>query len=237
VGADELPIYAMTVGEYDMSTLVHEFTHDMDKRWQNDANTHMAFDRKAVCSPNLMDFQLAGSPFQYNGANGAQNKKDFVSGYAAGLNNAGQDYRQWEDAAESITAYMLLPEYFRSLAAASTVAKAKYDYIKSNLFGGKEFENPDFAGRTSFPWLVNTTGDLSAYNLDRFDIQDIRVLGAAKAYTVTFPAGKSQVVLDFMPLNETLAEAAETATLNIESSSTYQALVPRTATITITNDD
>ena len=238
LSANDIPIYAMTFGGYNVATLVHEFTHDMDKRWETDPVTHMVVDRKTYCSVNFMDFQLANTPFQYSGANGAQSTKDFVSGYVAGLINAGQDYRSFEDAAESVTAYMLLPEYFRSLIGASTVLKAKYDYIKNNFFAGKEFENPDLAAKTSFAWLQSTTGDIRSLNLDRFEIQDIQVKGAAaKTFAVTFPAGKTQVVLDFLPLNETLVESAEAATLSVPSSSLYQAMAPVSATITIANDD
>jgi hypothetical protein len=238
IPANDLPVYALSFSSVLWLTLVHEFTHDLDKRWENDAQNNMALDRKSYCSTNLMDFQLSGTPFVFTGMPGTQNPKDYVSGYAAGLTNAGQDYRDFEDVAESVTAYVLLPEYFRYHAGFSAALKARYDYIKNNIFKGKEFSNLNLISMTSFPWLPATTGNVDLLGPERFVPGDIVVKGsAARKFSAIFPAGKSQVRIEFLPLDETLVEPAEKATLSIAGSTAFQTVSPANASITINNDD
>lgn len=44
-----------------------------------------------------------------------------------------------EDFAETIVAYVVSPKEFRGLAAQYPILKQKYDFMKTNIFGGKEF--------------------------------------------------------------------------------------------------
>jgi hypothetical protein len=164
IGADELPVdLGIQSSCAYATTLVHEFAHDLDKFFYFDgANSYMnrQFDRLAACSANLFDFAKSGHPFTYDGGNGMQNPAEYVSGYAAGLSNEGtQDYRGWEDAAETVTAYILFPEYFRRMAGANAKLQARYDYVKTQLFGGVEFEN-----RALAPEAKNLTRPASAMN-------------------------------------------------------------------------
>ncbi len=157
------------------STLIHEFVHDLDATFASWAPMHAQYDRRTLCSPTLIDFQQSGTPFVFTGANGSQRLADFVSEYAAGLSNPGQDYRPIEDAAETVTAYILLPEYFRLRAAGSTSLRAKYDYIKARMFGGVEFQNPNLVVASNYV-TPSTVQQWSLVNEVRtFRITDIRV--------------------------------------------------------------
>ncbi|MCF7906168.1 hypothetical protein K9L63_03205 [Candidatus Gracilibacteria bacterium] len=57
---------------------------------------------------------------------------DFVSGYAA--------TNPFEDFAESFLMYRLHGEIFRAQAQKSDILKQKYDFLKNNVFDGKEFQ-------------------------------------------------------------------------------------------------
>jgi hypothetical protein len=158
-----------------VDVLMHEFVHDIDQRYQNSTNQHKQYDRADSCSTHYMNFNLPGTPFVYSGENGGQNPDDYVSGYASGLTNASQDYRQWEEAAETVTTYVLFPEYFRSRAANSVALQAKYDYVRDNLFGGNEFENPAFSEEDPFEWYSNTNVLCREFGVTEFRLSDISV--------------------------------------------------------------
>ncbi len=102
--------------------LVHEFTHWLDNR----LNYPVSF-----CTGKSFNLTKSDSPFNNVSSN---NQSDFVSRYA--MTNP------IEDAAESVTSYIVYPEYFRMKAERRPVLKIKYDYIKNNLFNGYEFSNP-----------------------------------------------------------------------------------------------
>jgi hypothetical protein len=157
-------------------TVLHEFIHDMDTFWEFDSGmTQRIYDRHDVCTGEFMNFDYLGSgPFQYNGVCGEQDQADYVSEYAAGLYVSGQCYRPTEDAAESVEAYIMVPEYFRYRAQNSTILQAKYDYIKNNLFNGVEFSNLQLVGETNY--IV--PGVLSSFHyknthLEKFVLHDI----------------------------------------------------------------
>ncbi len=176
ITADEYPLnggHSSTMSY--ASTLIHEFVHDLDYRWNNWAPMHAQYDRRTVCSPNFVNFQVAGSPFMFTGGNGNQTPGDFVSEYAAGLSNQNKDYRSWEDVAESVTAYIVLPEYFRLRAASSATLQAKYDYIRNNMFGGVEFENPHLTIPANYVFPTTTSNWNGVNDVQRFRITDIRV--------------------------------------------------------------
>jgi hypothetical protein len=140
ISATELPVdpsLQSTCGFY--SVLVHEFVHDLDGQF-GDFN-HRQFDRRTVCSANLFDFLRPGTPFSFSGTPGTQNLAEFVSTYASGLPQPNQAYFSWEDGAETVTAYIMFPGFFRARAAQNARLQAKYDYVRTNLFGGVEFRN------------------------------------------------------------------------------------------------
>jgi hypothetical protein len=74
--------------------------------------------------------------------------KDFVTVYAAGLNKNWGNFDPKcvgkvipvEDFAESFTVYVMAGKDFRSATQKSTILKEKYDWLKTNVFGGVEYD-------------------------------------------------------------------------------------------------
>jgi len=165
------------------ATVVHEFVHDLDTAFDyEESPMHRQYDRKTYCGPNLMNFGQAGDPFEYGGVPGAQSIADYVSYYASGLNNNDLAYRNTEDAAESVTAYILVPEQFRKRMANSAVLSRKYAYIRDRLFNGTEFRNPGLSATADYV-VPATIGEFyTANHLPMFVITDIQTLprGPAK---------------------------------------------------------
>ena len=175
ITADELPVEGNGIANtcsY-VATLVHEFTHDTDLSLNN-SYTNMQYDRLAHCSSELMDFAKTNSPFLQNVQAGTQNRAEYITDYAAGLNSQTQDYRYWEDAAETVTAYMVFPEYFRSKAALNVKLKARYDYVKTEIFGGVEFRNLALENQTIMDADANTAAAL-CFHVKEFRLDDIIV--------------------------------------------------------------
>jgi len=72
---------------------------------------------------------------------------DFVSGYAA--------TNVFEDFAESYAYYILHNKNFRSLALKNAVLRAKYDFLKTRVFGGKTFDTGFFTPSIfTRPWDI-----------------------------------------------------------------------------------
>jgi hypothetical protein len=172
--ADELPVdtFMPSTCGY-VATLVHEFAHDIDA-WLLGSGLNKQFDRTTHCSPTMGDFYPQGTPFEFSGAWGTQNPADFVSGYAAGLTNEAQDYRAWEDVAESVTSYILFPDYFRARAQASTRLAAKYALLRDRVFGGAEFTNGTTATLDPQQMVGTTNSMCRDQNIEQFRVEDIR---------------------------------------------------------------
>ncbi len=73
---------------------------------------------------------------------------------------------------------------------------------------------------------------------------DYTLTGAGVSYasgtgvgTVTIPAGQAQVFLSLTPVNDTVAERSESATLTLQSGAGYASGVPGSATLLIADDD
>lgn len=87
-------------------------------------------------------------------------RSDFISGYA--LTNC------FEDFAESYLFYRMHGEKFRFLAQSSEKLQAKYDFLKEEVFGGKEFQVGKQVAENFDPLLWDATrldisqGDLVA---------------------------------------------------------------------------
>jgi hypothetical protein len=137
------------------------------------------YPRSELCSSNFVNFQEPGTPFTFGGVPGSQDRADFVSEYASGLSNPAQDYRSWEDAAESVTAYIVTPEYFRTRMQGSASLAQKYAYIRERMFGGAEFENPAHAGISSFAFPPTMPSFQLVNPLPTFVITNIRVIASA----------------------------------------------------------
>jgi hypothetical protein len=179
IGAQEYPIDPSIPNTcYYQAVLVHEIVHDLDQQYHSGEGSWMerGFPRTQHCSPNLVNFLKPGHPFVYTGINGQQNPALFVSGYAAGLTNEFKDYRPWEDIAETVTAYMVFPEYFRVRAQANAGLRAKYEYVKNNMFGGTEFQNTNLAPIASALPFVGTSHEIcNDSRLQTFRADDIKV--------------------------------------------------------------
>jgi hypothetical protein len=175
ITADELPVPESPIANTCMyvSTLVHEFTHDADLALSN-SFTNMQYDRLAHCGSELMDFGKTNSPFMQSVPAGTQNRAEYITDYASGLSNQTQDYRFWEDAAETVTAYVVFPEYFRSKAALNVKLKARYDYVKTEIFGGIEFRNLALENQTLVDADAGTAAGL-CWRVKEFRLDDIVV--------------------------------------------------------------
>jgi len=181
IGANELPPAGVGAGYTCQAavTAVHEFTHDLDLTFK-DSYMNLGYDRSAACGPEYMAFMKPGSPFTETPAPGTQHPADYISGYAAGLSSnvpSDQDYyKPWEDAAETVTAYVLFPEYFRTKAAASARLRARYDYVKNEIFGGVEFRNTSVAPQ-SFDGEMTPGSPISqlCWNVREFRLDDVGV--------------------------------------------------------------
>lgn len=175
ITANELPVVESPIANTCMhvATLVHEFTHDTDLALNN-SHTNMQYDRLAYCSSELMDFGKTNSPFMQNVQAGTQTRAEYITDYAAGLSNQTQDYRYWEDAAETVTAYVVFPEYFRSKAALNVKLKARYDYVKTEIFGGVEFRNLALENQVMVDTDTSTAAAL-CWRVKEFRLDDIVV--------------------------------------------------------------
>ncbi len=175
ITADELPVVESPIANTCSyaATLVHEFTHDADLTF-NGSFINMQYDRLAYCGSELMSFAKTNSPFMQNVQAGTQNRAEYISDYAAGLINQDQGYRYWEDAAETVTAYVVFPEYFRSKAALNAKLKARYDYVKTEIFGGVEFRNLALENQALVDADTNTIPSL-CFRVKEFRLDDIVV--------------------------------------------------------------
>lgn len=78
------------------------------------------------------------------------------------------------DATETVTAYVVFPEYYRSKAAPTVKLKARYDYIKTEIFGGVEFRNKALENQTLDDAYASTTGGL-CWRVKEFRMDNIVV--------------------------------------------------------------
>jgi hypothetical protein len=163
------------------ATLVHEFVHDLEDDPPYFKVTHREYDRRIYCSPSLMDFLTSHSPFEFNGPDGSQAPADFVSSYAGGLSSG--TYLHYEDVAESVSAYMLIPEYFRKRAQSSVSLQNKYDYIRDHIFGGTEFYNPHLSEVVDYPFPNQVKSFFYFDGPERFVITDITASSSCQPET------------------------------------------------------
>lgn len=174
--ADEYPTTAHIASTYSyVATLVHEFVHDL--QWSSRYSSVMQrdWDRADVCGTFYLDQnQVDPTPFRYDGPNGDQDIGEFVSYYASGLSNVPPTYFWWEDHAESVTAYLLLPEYFRDRTRSNPRLREKYEYIRDYYFDGVEFSNPALVEQPG-PYAVPTTLPqfYSDNGITHFDVDSI----------------------------------------------------------------
>ena len=184
IGADEYPVIAFSSTFAYAATAVHEFVHDIDVRSQADGSVQAAYSRDQYCGGQYMDFSqsVGGSPSPFDVAmnidDAANSLSNYVSSYAYDTGPSYQenfrDYRPWEDAAESVTAFLLVPEYFRQRASSSDLLARKYAYIRDELFGGIEFETDYLSNGTTYD-APDKIGEFVTLNeISRFSFEMIR---------------------------------------------------------------
>lgn len=88
---------------------------------------------------------------------GVNTQKDFVSQYALGLSYTNDINRlaPQEDFAESFSFYVLNGRGFRKLTERSAILKAKYEWLKANVFEGKEYVTGSDIIPDSLPYTTN----------------------------------------------------------------------------------
>lgn len=223
IKSDDLPGVAQVNAGMVFVTLVHEMIHDLDILLKNSHNTHRVLPRITACSPNFMDFTQGDHPFTVSVPAGEQDQRDFVTPYAAGLSNSTKDYRIWEDVAESVTYYMLFPEFFRTRMVQSPILAGKYDYIRTNIFGGVEFENPNL--QINKEYTLPSSSGFIVTNIDdihRFDIQDIRIKNSPpEKITLILPPFENELTLYIFPMDDGLPENDEDIVVSLLPGNDY----------------
>ena len=69
----------------------------------------------------------------------------------------------------------MFPEYFRRVAGANSKLRARYDYVRTQLFGGMEFENHSVAAQSNnLTQPTGTTAELCR-GVREFRMDDIVV--------------------------------------------------------------
>jgi hypothetical protein len=147
IGDNEYPKSAYSSTYMYIATASHEMLHTINK---NSRGINNFYNRQVNCAGTFMDFSLENSPFTDDGIPGNQDLKDYVSEYGSGMLCWMKYYSQHENASESVTAYMLLPEYFREIMKNSERLRAEYEYIKTRFFSGVEFSNPTLKNFKNF---------------------------------------------------------------------------------------
>jgi len=158
---------------------LHEWIHELDSN-EGRGNKDDSYDRETYCGPHFMDFNYEDSTSPFNLDRNVENglgNENFVSQYA-GYNGKEQPYAPYfpvEDAAESVTAYILVPEYFRERMKNSEILEEKYNYIKDNIFGGVEFENPNLEEKSNFEFPNHVSDFYEINNINKFQVGEIKV--------------------------------------------------------------
>jgi hypothetical protein len=155
------------------SLLAGTFVLEIERSWGSYLD--MQFTRADACSDSHVDFYGEHTPFSFTGAPGTQISGDFVSVRAAGFADESLVYRSPIDVVETVTAYMLFPEYLRARAGRSTILQNKYDFVRDTMFGGVEFENPALAG-LDFEFASAASAFCWEHELTEFRIEDVRPL-------------------------------------------------------------
>ncbi len=130
-------IHTASVGDEQelQSVFIHELGHvvDLGKMNGNSGRTTAFWDGKTPVYSD--DVSLKFYSISWNSASerkDAMKRSDFISGYA--MTNC------FEDFAESYVFYRLHGEKFRTIAEESPALKAKYDFMKTYVFGGMEYQ-------------------------------------------------------------------------------------------------
>ncbi|MDB5194343.1 MAG: hypothetical protein JWN50_357, partial [Parcubacteria group bacterium] len=165
-----------------VGTQIHEYAHFLD------ANI---YSKEAETSRGIIDttgfYTISyDTSTPITGGNGWKNypirrpasaKDEFLSGYGMGWALSSKEEDKYtrtaqEDFAESVAAYVVEGKVFRELAKSSSVLSQKYNWLKQNVFGGKEYNTGEIRG-IAFAKANPSSMDVStgAYNILDFSVR------------------------------------------------------------------
>ncbi|MFC1611921.1 hypothetical protein ACFL6C_13240 [Myxococcota bacterium] len=167
---DEFPPHGFVSIYMYVATTVHEMTHGLKGyavggvSWEG--MTGSIDYNQTACVGTYMDFEAAGAPFTFTRYNYySTDLSDSPSFYVSNYAFVGG---RVENHAETVTAYILLPEYFRERMRFSPILREAYEFVRDNYYGGVQFHNPNLTEVTAD--LVSAT---TVYNLSRFVLHEI----------------------------------------------------------------
>lgn len=138
-------------------TQIHEYSHFLDGNiYSKESGTSrgiidttgfygISYDTSNTSYPS----GSTGKPYPIRRPDNAKN--EFVSGYSMGWAISGKDEDKYirtagEDFAESVAMYVVEGKVFRELAKSYPVLSQKYDWLKQNVFNGKEYNTGEIRG-------------------------------------------------------------------------------------------
>lgn len=165
-----------------VGTQIHEYAHFLDG---NIYSKEQGTSRGIIDTSNFYTISYdtsntsypagsTGKPYPIRRPDSAKN--EFVSGYSMGWALSGKDTDKYirtpqEDFAESVAMYVVTGKVFRELAKSSFVLSQKYDWLKQNVFGGREYNTGEIRG-IAFMKANPTSMDVTngAFNILHFSI-------------------------------------------------------------------
>ena len=140
-----------------VGTQIHEYAHFLDSNlYAKESGTSrgvvdttgfysISYDTNNTSYPT----GSIGKPYPKRRSENAKN--EFLSGYAQGWALSGNDSDKYirtagEDFAEHFAAYVGEGKVFRELAKSSPVLAQKYDWLKQNVFNGREYNTGEIKG-------------------------------------------------------------------------------------------
>lgn len=140
-----------------VGTQIHEYAHFLDSNlYSKESGTSrgiidttgfysISYDTSNTSYPS----GSTGKPYPMRRPENAKN--EFLSSYAWGWALSGNDSDKYirtagEDFAEHFAAYVVEGKVFRELAKSSPVLAQKYDWLKQNVFNGKEYNTGETRG-------------------------------------------------------------------------------------------
>lgn len=118
-----------------VSVFLHELGHIIDLGYLKGSSTNISPFSDAGVAVKADDLSAHYYAFSWSNEKSQHthsDKQDFVTGYAAS--------DPFEDFAESLTYYVFHGKAFRMLAQNNQTLEAKYNFLKENIFKGKEFD-------------------------------------------------------------------------------------------------
>lgn len=155
--SDEIDYFSAFSEDYHYMYLVaHEYGHEIGKNFLNNNGVQTNNTAFGQISFDMTQLNVSGF-FSSVLLRTSNNDGEFVSSYSKN-NNA-------EDFAESFVMYIQNGVIFRSMAAKNQYLQQKYNFLKTNIFGGREF-NTGF--QVEYDWLVAHFGPALTYTTEDY---------------------------------------------------------------------